>query len=491
MRNYPIALPPIFPYLEPSRFRSPSLTRSDMPHQALWSGRFKEPLSKIALDFSSSIDLDKQLYQEDIAGSIAHVEMLSACRILTAAEARRIRNGLRSIQREIEKGTLNLSGEYEDIHLAIEQRLIQKIGPVGGKLHTARSRNDQIALDERLYLRTALKELGKLVTQLQRVLLYKSEKYFGVLMPGYTHVQRAQPVMLSHHLLAYASMLERDYERLRDCSKRMNKSPLGAAAFAGTSFPIDRAKVAKKLHFDGIVENSIDAVSDRDYLIEAISACSVILMHLSRMAEELVLWSTKEFAFVQISDAYTTGSSIMPQKKNPDMAELVRGKTGRVFGDLMSILTIMKGLPLAYNRDMQEDKSPMFDAINTTRACLFISAHMLVHTDFKKETLEEELRNDFTTATDVADYLVRKGLPFREAHEITGRLVSYCIDHRMFFGNLDMDTLHAFSRAFDTDVFDFLLPNRSVEQKKSAGSTSPHDVKRQIVHWSRVLKARK
>lgn len=462
-----------------------------MPHQALWSGRFKEPLSKIALDFSSSIDLDKQLYQEDIAGSIAHVEMLSACRILTSSETRRIRNGLRSIQKEIEKGTFDLSGGYEDIHLAIEQRLIQKIGPVGGKLHTGRSRNDQVALDERLYLRTALRELDKLITQLQRVLLYKSEKYFGVLMPGYTHVQRAQPVMLSHHLLAYVSMLDRDHERIRDCSRRMNKSPLGAAALAGTSFPIDRAKVAKKLHFDGIVENSIDAVGDRDYLIEAISACSIILMHLSRLAEELVLWSTKEFALVQISDAYTTGSSIMPQKKNPDMAELVRGKAGRVYGDLMNILTIMKGLPLAYNRDMQEDKYPMFDALNTARSCLFISSHMMVHTEFLKDVLEEELRNDFTTATDVADYLVRKGLPFREAHEITGKIVSYCIDHRMYFGNLDLDTLHTFSGAFQGDVFDYLLPHRSVEQKKSAGGTSPNEVKKQIVHWTRALKGRK
>ena len=462
-----------------------------MAHQALWSGRFKQPLADIALKFSSSIDLDRRLYEEDIAGSIAHVEMLSACRILTAAEARRIRTGLKSIQKEIESGKFELSGDYEDIHLAVEQRLIHKIGPLGGKLHTGRSRNDQVALDERLYLRTAAQELGRLLTQVQRVLLYKSEKYFGVLMPGYTHVQRAQPVMLSHHFLAYSSMFERDYERLNDCRKRMNKSPLGAAALAGTSFPIDRAKVAKKLRFDGVVENSIDAVGDRDYLIEFVAVCSMILMHLSRLAEELVLWSTKEFSHIQISDAYSTGSSIMPQKKNPDMAELVRGKTGRVYGDLMNLLATMKALPLAYNRDMQEDKQPMFDAVNTTRQCLFITAHMLVHTDFRADHLEEELRNDFTTATEVADYLVRKGLPFREAHEITGKLVSYCIDHRMYFGNLDLDTLHTFSKSFDGDVFDYLLPHKSVEQKRSAGSTSPQEVKKQIVHWTRVLKARK
>ena len=462
-----------------------------MPHRALWSGRFKEPLSAIALKFSTSIDLDKRLYEEDIAGSIAHVEMLSASRILTAAEARRIRTALKTIQKEIETGKFELSGDFEDVHLAIEQRLMQKIGPMGGKLHTARSRNDQVALDERLYLRTAIRELTRLITQLQRVFLYKSEKYFGVLMPGYTHLQRAQPVMLSHHFLAYISMLERDVERFRDCHKRLNKSPLGAAALGGTSFPIDRHKVAKKLHFDGIVENSIDAVSDRDYLLEFVSACSLVLMHLSRFAEELVLWSTKEFAYVQISDSYSTGSSIMPQKKNPDMAELIRGKAGRVYGDLMNLLTMMKGLPLAYNRDMQEDKFPMFDAVNTTRQCVFVATHMLIHTDFRKEHMEEELRNDFTTATEVADYLVRKGLPFREAHQITGRIVSYCIDHRMFFGNLDLDTLHTFSKSFDPDVFDFLLPHKSVEQKKSAGSTSPHEVKKQIVHWSRVLKGRK
>lgn len=462
-----------------------------MAHQALWSGRFKEPLSAVALKFSSSIDLDQQLYQEDITGSIAHVEMLAACHIVTPAEARRIRNGLRKIQKEIETGKFRMTSDYEDVHLAIEQRLIQKVGALGGKLHTGRSRNDQIALDERLYLRWAIRELSKLLVQVQRVLLYKAEKYFGVLMPGYTHVQRAQPVMLSHHLLAYVSMFERDFERLQDCLKRANKSPLGAGALAGSSFPIDRQKVAKKLHFDGIIENSIDAVSDRDFLIEFLADCSVILMHLSRFAEEIVLWTSKEFGFVQISDAYTTGSSMMPQKKNPDMAELVRGKAGRVYGDLMNLLTVMKGLPLAYNRDMQEDKHPLFDAVNTTRQCLFVFAHMLVHTEFNSERLGEELRNDFTTATDIADYLVRKGMPFREAHEVTGRIVSYCIEHRMYFGNLDLETLHTFSKSFGPDIFDYLTPHKSVEQKKSAGSTSPQEVKKQIVHWTRVLKTRK
>ncbi|MFH0991644.1 MAG: argininosuccinate lyase [bacterium] len=462
-----------------------------MTPEQLWSGRFKELLSATALNFSSSIDLDKKLYHEDIAGSIAHVEMLAATHILSATEARKIRTALKQIQKDIELGKFKLTSEYEDVHSAIELKLIQKIGPLGGKLHTGRSRNDQIALDERLYLRSAIKDICRLLVQLQRVLLFKSEKYFGVLMPGYTHLQRAQPILLSHHLLAYLWMLERDYERLQDCQKRLNKSPLGAAALAGTSFPIDRARVAKKLNFAGIVENSIDAVSDRDYLIEFVAACCILLTHLSRFAEELVLWTSKEFGYAHMSDAYTTGSSIMPQKKNPDMAELVRGKTGRVYGALVNLLTLMKGLPLAYNRDMQEDKFPMFETVSTTRHCLAIFAQILVHTTFNKRKMEEELQNDFLTATDLADYLARKGIPFREAYAITGKIVSYCIERRMYFGNLDLEALRIFSPAFGPDVFEVLLPHNSVEQKKSAGSTSPQEVKKQIIHWIRVLKGRK
>jgi argininosuccinate lyase len=461
-----------------------------MAHHALWAGRFREPLSASAFKFSSSIDIDKTLYREDIAGSIAHVEMLAAVKVLKSQEARRIRTALRQIQREIETGKFDVSG-VEDIHMAVEQRLIQKLGALGGKLHTGRSRNDQVALDERLYLRSAIRDLTKQITNLQRVLVYKAEKYFGAVMPGYTHLQRAQPVLLSHHLLAYVSMLERDYERLLDCRKRLNRSPLGAAAFAGTTFPVDRAMVARKLHFDGIVENSIDAVSDRDYLIEFLSAASTLMMHLSRFAEEIVVWSSKEFGFVHTSDAYTTGSSIMPQKKNPDMAELVRGKTGRVYGALVSLLTQMKGLPLAYNRDMQEDKPPLFDAVKTTLATVDVFGQMLVHTTFDTARMAEELRTDFTTATDMADYLVRKGLPFRQAHEVTGKVVHYCVTHKMYFGNLDLDTLTAFSTAFDEDIFEHILPTTSVQQKRSAGSTAPHEVKKQVVHWNRVLRGRK
>ncbi|MEW5799198.1 MAG: argininosuccinate lyase [Bacteroidota bacterium] len=459
--------------------------------KSLWSGRFKQPLSEIALKFSSSIDLDKALYQEDIQGSIAHVEMLSSCKVIPAEDARRIRKALKEILTEIESGKLDLSWEKEDIHMAIEQRLIQKVGPIGGKLHTARSRNDQVALDERLYLRTAITELKKLISQFQRVLLYKGEKYFGVLMPGYTHLQRAQPIYLSHHLFAYISMLERDYERLTDCYKRVNKLPLGAAALAGTSFPIDRTGVAKKLKFDGLIENSIDAVSDRDYIVEFISICSTIMMHLSRMAEELVLWSSQEFNFATIDDAYTTGSSIMPQKKNPDMAELVRGKVGKVYGNLVNILTTMKGLPLAYNRDMQEDKYPLFDAANTTRESLFILTHVFIHTTFDRDRFEEELKNDFLTATEIADYLVQHNVPFREAHSITGKIVAYCVEHKKSLSALSLKELHHFSHKISEDIYDLLEPHKSIEHKKSAGSTSPNEVKKQIVHWTRVLRGRK
>ncbi len=458
---------------------------------ALWSGRFKEPLSEIALRFSSSIDLDKQLYQEDIAGSIAHVEMLAATKIIPASDARRIRTALNEIKKEIDSGKLQLSWEKEDIHMAIEQRLIQKIGPVGGKLHTARSRNDQVGLDERLYLRTAIGEISKLLVNLQRVLVYKAEKYFGLVIPGYTHMQRAQPVLFSHHLLAYVSMLDRDHERLDDCMKRVNRLPLGAAAIAGTSFPIDRSMVAKKLGFTDVLENSIDATCDRDYIIEFLGAASTIIMHLSRLGEELVLWSSQEFDFARISDGYTTGSSIMPQKKNPDMAELLRGKSGRVFGNLMAMLTIMKGLPLAYNRDMQEDKGPLFDTVATIRQALLIASHLLVHTKFNRDRFMKEMESDFLTATDVAEYLVTKGIPFRESHAVTGKLVSYCLEHKKTMNDLTLKELHHFSKEFSDDVFDVLDPQMSVERKKSSGSTSPQEVKKQIVHWTKVLKGNK
>ncbi len=458
-----------------------------MSQQALWGGRFKESLADIAHRFSSSIDVDGKLYREDIAGSMAHVAMLAVTGVIAPGEAEEIRAALLEIRDEIASGAMALDGRFEDIHMAIEERLIQKIGPAGGRLHTARSRNDQVALDERLYLRTALDELSAAVGRLQSVLVDAAGANADVLMPGYTHMQRAQPVLLAHHLLAYVAMLDRDRERLADCRRRANRSPLGAAAFAGTSFPIDREMVAAGLEFDGIVENSIDAVSDRDYFIEAASACSIAMMHLSRLAEEIVLWATKEFGFIDIGDAFATGSSIMPQKKNPDMAELVRGKTGRVYGALVSLLTLMKGLPLAYNRDMQEDKAPMFEAIGTTRDCMEIMAHMLENSSFRRERMEREVRDDLSTATELADYLVRAGLPFRDAHAVAGHVVGHCVENGSTFEDLSLEDLRTFSPTFEKDIFDYLIPRKSVEQKRSAGSSSPAQVALQLARWRERL----
>jgi argininosuccinate lyase len=453
----------------------------------LWDSRFKKPLADIALRFSSSIDLDKRLFKEDILGSLAHVEMLVAKRILKKNEGARISKALKEIQKEIERGKLDLSWRKEDIHLAIESRLIEKLGPLGGKLHTARSRNDQVVLDERLYLRSSADSILKAVRTLQRTLVRQAEKNKDVLVPGYTHLQHAQPILLAHHLLAYVSMFQRDYERLVDCRHRVNKSPLGAAALAGTSFPIDRERVARRLGFNGIIENSIDAVSDRDYLIEFISGCAIAMMHLSRLAEELVLWTSQEWGFAEIDDAFTTGSSIMPQKKNPDIAELVRAKTGRVYGDLMNVLTIMKALPLAYNRDMQEDKLPMFDAADTMIGSLRVSTETLSSLKFKKKRFEDQLKKGYSTATEIADYLVRKGVPFRKAHRIVGSIVRECVKKRIGLAELSLKNYRRYSPAFNEDIFEFLDPRLSISQKKSSGSTSPREVAKQIRNWRRIL----
>ncbi|MFN3637617.1 MAG: argininosuccinate lyase [Chloroherpetonaceae bacterium] len=456
-------------------------------NQKLWGGRFKEELNALAFDFSKSINLDKRLYHEDIAGSLAHVEMLAQQGIIAPSEANQIGRGLREIEKEIDEGIFNFENGQEDIHMAIEQRLHEKIGSVAGKLHTARSRNDQVATDERLWLRSAIHTLSEQLRQLQCSLLEQSQTHFGVIMPGYTHLQRAQPILLSHHLLAYIEMFERDKLRFQDALSRMNFSPLGAAALGGTPIPIDRRKTAKTLGFSDILTNSIDAVSDRDYLIEFISACAITSMHLSRLAEEWVLWSSQEFRFITIGDAFTTGSSIMPQKKNPDMAELVRGKTGKVYGALMNILTTMKGLPLAYNRDMQEDKSPMFDAFDTTKQSLEIFAAMVRATEFHTAEMRNAVFRDYSTATELADYLVRKGVPFREAHEIVGKIVAYCADHHLLLPDLHLKVLHNFSPVFDDDVFEFLNPEKSPMRKKSAGSTSPKEVKKQLAKWQSLL----
>jgi argininosuccinate lyase len=461
----------------------------------LWSGRFRSQLDPTALKFSSSLDVDKRLYREDIEGSIAHVAMLAKQKIVSSREAAAIRKALQEIGREIASGKLMLNGKSaqgkrfvaEDVHMAIEQRLIEKIGPIGGKLHTARSRNDQIALDERLYLRRTTQRTLNLIRQLQKTFVAKASQYDSVLMPGYTHLQRAQPILLAHHLLAYVSMLDRDHERFSDLLKRVNCSPLGAGALAGTSHPIDRMAVARSLGFDGVLENSIDAVSDRDVLIEFIAHCSIVMMHLSRFVEELVMWSSQEWRFAEIDDAFTTGSSIMPQKKNPDMAELVRGKTGRVYGDLMALLTVMKGLPLAYNRDMQEDKEPLFDAANTVANSLTIFSSMLRTVKFNAKRFEKELASDYLLATELADYLARKGLPFRKAHSIVSDLVRVCAEKKTSLAELTFSEYQKHSKFFENDVYTMLDPRASLSRKRSAGSTAPKEVQKAIRTWMKKL----
>ncbi len=461
----------------------------------LWTGRFRSHLDPQALKFSSSLKVDRQLYREDIEGSLAHASMLGRQGIITLREARMLRKALKEIKREIAGGGPALNGHLsdsrrfvaEDIHMAIEKRLIEKIGPLGGKLHTARSRNDQVALDERLYLRQTTQHILTLVRQLQKAFVAKASRHHSVLMPGYTHLQRAQPILLAHHLLAYVSMLDRDYERFKDVLRRINRSPLGAGALAGTSHPIDRTAVARALGFDGLVENSIDAVSDRDVLIEFMACCAIIMMHLSRFAEELVLWSSREWRFAEIGDALTTGSSMMPQKKNPDMAELVRGKTGRVYGDLVALLTVMKGLPLAYNRDMQEDKEPLFESAKTVADSLAICSLLLKSVTFDSKRFDSELSSDFLLATELADYLVQKGVPFRRAHAITGDLVRICSERKIALRDLPLSEYRKHSNLFERDIYAVLDPRASLHRKRSTGSTSPRQVLKAIHGWKTRL----
>ena len=460
-----------------------------------WKGRFREPLDPHALRFSSSLEIDRRLADEDIEGSIAHIGMLAAQKIVPGADARKITKALRAIRREVASGRapwLRIDGgsgrfTAEDIHMAVEQRLITLTGGVGGKLHTARSRNDQVALDTRLFLRGSIDSVTVLLRSVQRAFVGKAAAFCDVIMPGYTHLQRAQPVLLAHHLLAYVEMFERDRERFLDCRKRAALSPLGAAALAGTSFPIDRRRTARMLGMDGIVLNSIDAVSDRDVLVEFISAAAITMMHASRIAGELVMWTSSEWHFAQIGESFTTGSSIMPQKKNPDMAELIRGKTGRVYGDLMALLTVMKGLPLAYNRDMQEDKEPLFDAADTVTASLDILARMMATVSFDPGRFEDELNGDQVLATELADYLVRKGIPFREAHGIVGDLVARCAEKGCSLGELPLREYTRRSSAFSRDVSSLLDARTSLSMKQSAGSTSPKEVAKALRLWNKRL----
>jgi argininosuccinate lyase len=445
-----------------------------------WAGRFKDKTARVVEAFTESVSFDRRLWKYDIQGSIAHASMLGKQGIIGRTEERKIVKALREIAKEIESGKFKFSEKLEDIHMNIEAALMKKIGPVGGKLHTARSRNDQVALDLRLYLRAEVDEIITSVKRLQGVLLEIAEAKATVIMPGYTHMQRAQPVLLAHHLLGYVEMLQRDRERLAECRKRINVMPLGACALAGTSLPIDRKYVAKLLGFDSVAQNSMDAVSDRDFCVEFVSDSSILMMHLSRLSEEMVLWASEEFSFIELPDSFATGSSIMPQKKNPDVPELVRGKSGRIFGNLMSLLTIMKGLPLSYNRDLQEDKLPVFDTVDTVTACLVILGDMIPRVRFNEKRMLETASEGYSTATDMAEYLVRKGLPFRSAHEITGKVVAFSIGRGKMLSDLTLRELKKFSPLFDADVISCLTVADSVKSRNSIGGTSSSQVKKQI-----------
>jgi len=445
-----------------------------------WAGRFREKTSKVVESFTESISFDQRLWRYDIEGSIAHARMLGKQGIIAREDSEKIIKGLQEIAGDIENGKLIFTRELEDIHMNVEAALIKKIGETGGKLHTARSRNDQVALDLRLYVRAEVKEIISLIRAFQKTLVHIATKYLNTLMPGYTHLQRAQPVLLSHHLLAYVEMLDRDAERLNDSLKRTNQLPLGSCALAGTTLPIDRAYVAKQLGFEGISRNSIDAVSDRDFAIEFLSVAAILIMHLSRLAEELILWSSEEFRYIELPDAFTTGSSIMPQKKNPDVAELIRGKTGRIYGNLISLLTSMKGLPLSYNRDLQEDKPPLFDTADTIKSCITVLNEMFPGIRFNAKRMRETAGDAYSTATDIAEYLVRKGVPFRKAHGITGRIVLYCIKEKKRLEDLTIKELNTFSPLIRKDIYAFLGPEESVKNKNSAGGTSLREVAKQI-----------
>ncbi len=455
-----------------------------------WAGRFSEKTSSVVESFTESISFDYRLWKYDIEGSIAHAKMLGKHSIISRKDSEKIIKGLEEIAKEIETGKFRFRKKLEDIHMNIEAALIEKTGDAGRKLHTARSRNDQVALDLRLYLRSETKEILSLIKKFQKILLHIAIKYLHVVMPGYTHLQRAQPVLLSHHLLAYVEMLQRDVERFHDGLKRTNLLPLGSCALAGTTFPIDRIYVAKLLGFDGISENSIDAVSDRDFAIEFLSDASLLIMHLSRLAEELILWSSEEFRFIEFPDAFTTGSSIMPQKKNPDVAELIRGKTGRVYGNLLSLLTTMKGLPLSYNRDLQEDKQPVFDTVDTIKSCLTVLNEMLPGITFNAKRMYETAGDAYSTATDMAEYLVKRGLPFRKSHEITGKIVLHCMKKGKKLEELTLKELNTFSPFIRNDIYSCLKAEESVKNKKSRGSTSPDEVKRQIQRLKKVVSSK-
>ncbi|MBQ3033413.1 MAG: argininosuccinate lyase [Deferribacterales bacterium] len=445
-----------------------------------WSGRFNLPTDKFVEEFNASITYDKRLYKFDIKGSIAHAKMLSRQGIITEDEARTIVSGLEQVLQEIERGIFKFQLEDEDIHMAVEKRLTEIVGAVGGKLHTARSRNDQVAVDIRMYIIEEAETAKAYIINLQTVLVEKAINNLGVIMPGFTHLQTGQPILFSHYLMAYFQMFKRDFQRITDMVMRMNYSPLGAAAMAGTTFPIDRNFTASQLGFYGPTENSIDSVSDRDFTLEFLSALSICMMHLSRFSEELILFSNPDLGFINLSDDYCTGSSIMPQKKNPDIPELIRGKTGRIYGNLMAMLTTMKGLPLAYNKDMQEDKEPLFDSIDTVLASLKIFAPMIAKMTINEDKMRQAAAKGYSTATDLADYLVRKGLPFRQAHHVVGKTVAYAIEQNKRLDELSIDELRKFSPMIGDDIFKFITLESSVNNRNSYGGTSAESVMTQI-----------
>jgi argininosuccinate lyase len=456
--------------------------------EKLWAGRFKEKTANVVEKFTSSIDIDRRLYAYDIQGSIAHCRTLAKAAIISAQEAEEIIAGLEQVKQEIEKGILPYSDALEDIHTHIESRLAEIVGNVGHKLHTARSRNDQVALDVRLYLRDAVDSITRYLIELQTVLVDLAGRHIETVLPGYTHLQRAQPILLAHHLMAYYEMFSRDTERLKDCMVRINIMPLGSAALAGTPHPIDRKYTAELLGFEEVSANSVDSVSDRDFIIEFLSAAAICMMHLSRLSEELIMWSSAEFGFIELPDAFATGSSIMPQKKNPDVAELIRGKSGRAFGNLMAMLTLMKSLPLSYNRDMQEDKALLFDTADVLTACLEIYIQLLPNIAINKIVMQKAVASGYLNATDMADYLVTKGLPFREAHHCVGRVVRYALGLKKEIHELSLKELRQHAPQIEEDIFDYLGTQQMIDRRTSIGGTATQTVKTAIKAAGQKLK---
>lgn len=457
----------------------------------MWGGRFTKAEEKNALDFNASISYDCRMYREDIAGSIAHAKMLAAHGIISKEDQEKITKGLLSIKKEIDEGTFPFSVELEDIHMNIEKRLTEEIGDAGARLHTARSRNDQCALDLHMYMKRNIARLSEKLIAVLEALLAASKKYQDVILPGYTHMQRAQPVLFAHHMLAYFAMLERDFKRLEDCYDMCDMSPIGACALAGTTYPTHPEEEANDLHFASVYGNSLDAVSDRDYLLQFLSFASICAMHLSRLSEEFIYWSTSEFQFIELDDGYSTGSSIMPQKKNPDMCELIRGKTGRVYGHLIGLLTVMKGLPLAYDKDMQEDKEGVFDALDTLYFALDIYAGMISTMTVNGDHTRQVLESDFSNATDMADYLAKKGLPFRQAHAVVGNAVHYCIEHHKVLLDLSMEEFRFMSPLFEEDIKEALSIENCVKNRESYGGTGPKSVERQQTHAEKAIASMK